>query len=183
MSQNNTLKRVIVSIIFIPAILALCYFGGIPFMIFILGIGLLSFYEFMKFSKLKMNNPQITFGLVSVFVIILNSFFNKLEFYDLLILIIISHSIIELFRNKGSAIYNLGVTLLGIFYTGFFSSTIVSIREYFNFYDKGGFLIISMIITIWVCDSAAFFGGINLGKHKLFPRVSPKKSWEGAVFG
>lgn len=183
MSQNNTLKRVIVALIFIPAILALCYFGGIPFMLFILGIGLLSFYEFMKFSKLKMNNPQITFGLVSVFVIILNSLLNKLEYYDLLILIIISHSIIELFRNKGSAIYNLGVTLLGIFYTGFFSSTIVSIREYFNFYDNGGFLIISMIITIWVCDSAAFFGGINLGKHKLFPRVSPKKSWEGAVFG
>ena len=35
----------------------------------------------------------------------------------------------------------------------------------------------------YLLDSAAFFGGSALGKHKLFPRVSPNKSWEGAVFG
>jgi phosphatidate cytidylyltransferase len=44
-------------------------------------------------------------------------------------------------------------------------------------------LIVSIFASIWICDSAAFFGGTALGKHKLFPRVSPNKSWEGAVFG
>ncbi|MFB3056342.1 MAG: phosphatidate cytidylyltransferase, partial [Ignavibacteriaceae bacterium] len=44
-------------------------------------------------------------------------------------------------------------------------------------------LIISIFASIWICDSAAFFGGTSLGKHKLFPRVSPNKSWEGAIFG
>ncbi|MFZ1281640.1 MAG: phosphatidate cytidylyltransferase, partial [Ignavibacteriaceae bacterium] len=47
----------------------------------------------------------------------------------------------------------------------------------------GGYLIISIFASIWICDSAAFFGGTALGKHKLFHRVSPKKSWEGAIFG
>ena len=50
-------------------------------------------------------------------------------------------------------------------------------------YTQGGLLIISIFASIWICDSAAFFGGTALGKHKLFPRVSPNKSWEGAIFG
>ena len=94
---------------------------------------------------------------------------------------------IELFRNKGSVVKNLGATFLGILYIGLFSSTLIAIREFYpntnDLYFKGGYLIISMVATIWVCDSAAFFGGTALGKHKLFPRISPNKSWEGALFG
>jgi phosphatidate cytidylyltransferase len=37
--------------------------------------------------------------------------------------------------------------------------------------------------SIWVCDSAAYFAGRAFGRHRLFERVSPKKSWEGAVAG
>ena len=44
-------------------------------------------------------------------------------------------------------------------------------------------LVISILASIWMGDSAAYYFGTALGKHKLFPRVSPKKSWEGAIFG
>ena len=40
-----------------------------------------------------------------------------------------------------------------------------------------------MLVIPWVCDSAAYFGGKALGKHKFAPAISPKKTWEGAVFG
>ena len=43
-------------------------------------------------------------------------------------------------------------------------------------------LLMSAVAT-WVCDSAALFGGMRFGKHKLAPLVSPKKTWEGAVCG
>ncbi len=60
-------------------------------------------------------------------------------------------------------------------------------REFYpantDLYINGAYLIISILASIWIGDSAAYFGGINLGKHKLFPRVSPNKSWEGAIFG
>ncbi|MCH7516921.1 MAG: phosphatidate cytidylyltransferase, partial [Bacteroidetes bacterium] len=88
------------------------------------------------------------------------------------------------FRNKNSAIITLGTTLLGILYFGMFAYTLLSIREFYQFnYTQGGLLIISIFASIWICDSAAFFGGTSLGKHKLFTRVSPNKSWEGALFG
>ena len=80
---------------------------------------------------------------------------------------------IELFRNKGSVVKNLGATFFGILYIGLFSSALIAIREFYpnvnELYPRGGFVIISMLTTIWVCDSAAFFGGTALGKHKIVP--------------
>ena len=47
----------------------------------------------------------------------------------------------------------------------------------------GGYTVIAIFASIWMCDTAAYFGGSSFGKHLLFERVSPKKTWEGAVFG
>ncbi len=43
--------------------------------------------------------------------------------------------------------------------------------------------IISILVTIWVCDSAAYFVGKSIGKHKMSKLVSPNKTWEGAIAG
>ena len=42
---------------------------------------------------------------------------------------------------------------------------------------------LAMYIFIWANDSGAYLSGVTLGKHKLFPRISPKKSWEGSIGG
>lgn len=47
----------------------------------------------------------------------------------------------------------------------------------------GAWFLLSIFVTIWICDSAAFFVGKAIGKNKLFPRHSPKKTWEGAIGG
>ena len=41
----------------------------------------------------------------------------------------------------------------------------------------------SIYIFIWINDTGAYLSGVTLGKHKLFPRISPKKSWEGSIGG
>ncbi|UCH64354.1 MAG: phosphatidate cytidylyltransferase [Ignavibacterium sp.] len=184
MSISNTAVRIIVSAIAIPAIVVVSYLGNYYFFIFILAIAIISFYEFSLFAKNKEIEANVILGILSVILIIANSFRNFIDFYALLILVVLILTIVELFRNKGSAIVNLGTTLTGIFYIGLFASALVSIREYYPAeYTRGGLLILSILFSIWICDSAAFFGGTSLGKHKMFPRVSPKKSWEGAVFG
>ena len=47
----------------------------------------------------------------------------------------------------------------------------------------GGLTIIAIFASIWMCDTAAYFGGLATGRHKLFVRASPNKTWEGAVWG
>ncbi|WKZ69117.1 MAG: phosphatidate cytidylyltransferase [Melioribacteraceae bacterium] len=187
MSGNKTGTRIIVSVAAIPFIGLAAYFGGILFLIFVLGIALISFFEFSILVKSKGTNPNLIFGLTSVVLILLNVYFDWLDFYILILLISFILLIVELYRDNNSAILNLGSTFLGIFYIGVFSASLLSIRELFNFsnqlYEQGGLLIIALFVTIWICDSAAFFLGTAFGKHKLFPRVSPKKSWEGAIAG
>ncbi|MDD3558856.1 MAG: phosphatidate cytidylyltransferase [Melioribacteraceae bacterium] len=187
MKFNNAAVRIIVSIIAIPLIIGICYLGGYYFLAFTLGIGLISFYEFSLLAKNKDAYVNSIVGFVMTAFLIINSYFVFISFHYSILIGILILLIYELFRDKSSAIINLGTTLLGIFYIGLFSSTLIGIREiYSGFsyeYQNGGLLIISMMITIWMCDSAAYFLGTAFGKHRLFPRVSPKKSWEGAVAG
>ena len=184
MSISNTAVRIIVSAIAIPVVVVVSYLGGYFFFVFVLGIAVISFYEFWLFARNKEINSNLFLGILSLIIIITNSFRNFIDFYALLLWIILILTIVELFRNKGSAINNLGSALLGVLYIGLFASALVSIREFYpEEYLQGGLLVVAILFSIWICDSAAFFGGTAFGKHKLFPRVSPKKSWEGAVFG
>ncbi len=187
MSVGNTAARVLVSIVAIPLILLVCYLGGIYFFAFVLFIGLLSFYEFILLLKNKEIYANVWLGFLGILFILINQYAYFFDFYSFLLLLIVLISASELFRNNGSALKNIGGSLLGIFYIGLFTSAILGIREFYpkvgDLYLRGGYLIISILATIWICDSAAFFGGLKFGKHKLFERISPKKTWEGAIFG
>jgi phosphatidate cytidylyltransferase len=114
---------------------------------------------------------------------------------------------IELFRGKPGALANISTTLVGALYVAFSLGAFIGIRELFvpadfpvyahfhvtgaavpddvraTIYRWGGYTVLSIFVTIWVCDSGAYFAGRAFGRHKLFPRVSPKKTWEGAVAG
>lgn len=187
MTMSNGVLRVLVSIIAIPFILAASYFGGYFFLFFVLAISIISFYEFTLLARHKNMYTNIWIGLISVFFFVINSYLKYFDNYLSLLIVVASVCIIELFRNKDSAILNLGAALLGILYIGLFSAALISIREFYSQhnenYSYGGFLIISIFASIWICDSAAYYIGTAFGKHKLFPRVSPKKSWEGAIAG
>jgi phosphatidate cytidylyltransferase len=47
----------------------------------------------------------------------------------------------------------------------------------------GGRLLILIFMIVWAADTAAYFGGKAIGKHKLSETISPKKTWEGFYFG
>ncbi len=187
MALGNTAVRILVSIVAIPALVLMAYFGSVYFLSFVLIISGISFYEYSVMAKQKGANVNINIGLLAIIFLIINQYKFFFSQYHFLIALFVMLLIYELFRNNGSAILNLGSTLLGIFYLGIFGSTLIGIREFYpnvdELYYNGGYLIISIFASIWICDSAAFFGGTALGKHKLFVRVSPKKSWEGAIFG
>jgi phosphatidate cytidylyltransferase len=185
--MGNLPTRVIAALIGIPLIVAVCLIGKLLFLVFALAIGLVSFWEYSKMLKTKQTFTNKFIGYLAVGTVIINEYKYFADYRLLFLLIILLLLIIELFRNNHSAIFNVGSTLLGIFYIGFFSSTLVSLREFYGdsafTYSQGGYLILSILVSIWICDSAAYFIGSAYGRHRLMPRVSPKKSWEGAVAG
>jgi phosphatidate cytidylyltransferase len=115
--------------------------------------------------------------------------------------------LVELFRNKGPALSNIAATVTGVCYVSLSFGSLVGLRElfvpndfpfytYFSLVDTaipeelvaqvyrwGAFTVIAVFASIWTCDSVAYFIGRKFGKHKLFERVSPNKTWEGAIGG
>src|ERR1035437_10196148 len=112
MSMSNGITRLLVALLGIPLILAACYFGKIYFLIFCLGIALLSFYEFSQFVKNKGIKVNIWLGYAAIILLVSNRYAPFFDNFNFLILFVVVISLIELFRNNGSAIYNLGGTLL-----------------------------------------------------------------------
>ncbi len=120
------------------------------------------------------------------------------------VLFLVSVCMVELLRAQGSALANAGSTVLGVGTISVFFGTLVGLRELFPFgfpvqqyfpvamageaeleqiSHWGGMTVIILFATIWICDTAAYVAGSTLGKHKLYPSVSPNKTWEGAVAG
>jgi phosphatidate cytidylyltransferase len=227
---TNLGSRVLVAVVAIPLFIAVSYYGGVAFMLLVLGIGLLGLHEFFQLAKAKGANPQTVIAMIGLVCIHLSFFHEKLELFVLpffidkggiallgklqlfltaFFLLTVVVLVIELFRNAGSIFTNAGATLFGIVYVGVFLGALTGIRELFgnefpiqlamrqfpgisslsddlvrtSTYQWGGLTIISILASIWMCDTAAYFGGLTMGRHKLFPRVSPNKSWEGSAWG
>jgi len=89
--------------------------------------------------------------------------------------------IIELFRNKETPVQNIACTLLVPFYVALPFSCI-----HFIVFATGSYsfeILLGFFLLVWANDTGAYLVGVTMGKHKLFPRISPKKSWEGAIGG
>lgn len=71
-------------------------------------------------------------------------------------------------------------TVFGALYTGFLLAYLVLIISEFS---AGTELAFAVVASVWVNDSFAFFFGSLFGRHKMAPRISPKKSWEGFFAG
>ncbi len=209
--MSNLAQRVLVGVVAIPIIVVLCLAGGPYFFGFVAIVSAVALREFYGLAAAKGAKPLVVPGIAAGFVINL-SFFVQWPMQPSLLVVtmiaaVVLFSLWELFRNDGSPLLNLSATFLGLLYVSLLFGTLIGIRQLFvpgvvplerilelgaipaastntaQLYRWGGYLVISVLVMIWICDSAAFHVGAPLGKHKLFPRVSPGKSWEGAIAG
>lgn len=114
---------------------------------------------------------------------IVNSFVVMIPYLLTVVYLFIS----ELYMNNKNAIHDWAYTMLGQMYIALPFSTI-NILAFELAADGSGIsydmmLPLSIFIFLWVNDSGAYLTGSLLGRHKLFPRISPGKSWEGSVGG
>ncbi len=78
-------------------------------------------------------------------------------------------------KDLSSAVSNLGVSLFGILYVGFLLSHVSLVRYGLN----GRVWVLFLIVTVWAGDISAYLIGSLFGRHRLYPKISPKKTLEG----
>ncbi|OQX84759.1 hypothetical protein B6D60_08795 [candidate division KSB1 bacterium 4484_87] len=181
-------SRVLVAIFGAPLIIFLLLHGKLPFVFLILFINLVAQYEFYQLTEHKKMLPLKIWGLLITVFVTFSFYYYGLKWLWLILLIAFYGILLtELFRNNESATMNVSASVWGIIYPAVFFGFMILIRELPNElgidYIAGGKWLLLMLVTIWICDTAAYFIGKAIGKHKLFYRVSPNKTIEGAVAG
>lgn len=183
---TRTITGIVLVLIILSAILASEYSYAVMFMA-ILTIGLIELSNFYKKSEIQPNKwlsflTSIALFGISFFVakgIIEPKYF--LAILPMFLLILIS----ELYRKKPKPLENIALTIFSIVYLALPLSMVSflvfpAIISGVNYSPK---FLIALFVIIWTYDSGAYLFGVTLGKHRLFERISPKKSWEGAIGG
>ena len=89
--------------------------------------------------------------------------------------------LIEIFRTTSNPTRNLAMNFFCIFYVGGLLSTLIGLRNLDTLHST--YFTLTMVLSIWICDSAAFYFGSKWGRKKILPSISPKKSWVGCIAG
>jgi phosphatidate cytidylyltransferase len=182
------LIRIISSIVAIPLLLIFIILGGIPLRCAVLFLSLVGMGELYKAVSGKLKPVHfVGFALELVYAYCMYKLNFKagisceyVYFFDIMFAVIIAMLLVLMilvFGHKTNTITDGAITIFGFFYVGVLLSLICEIREYSLIYAWLPF------IFAFGSDTGAYFVGSAIGKHKLTPELSPKKSVEGAIGG
>lgn len=182
--------RSIWGILFVTVLTGSILIGSYTFASLFLVLSGFALREFYALCRKAGYSPQVYSGLVSGAAIFVLSYFvaqKSLTFntFNYLLPLIYAIPVYELFRKKKEPLANIALTSFGII----FVSIPFSLLNFLAFHNAQGMpvydyaLLISLFVFIWTGDSGAYIFGVRFGRHRLFERISPKKSWEGLVGG
>jgi len=186
------LKRIATAAVLIPIVLVLVLRAPVPLVALVAAlVALLTVHEFLKLTESYGVRPLgiPTYGFVAGFFLLLainvgaeTPLFSMGKF---LISLAFAAAIapflfltITMRRNNMSGAYPAAAAAVFAFtYIALPLGMLVQLRQQWS----GGFLLLYLLLVVWSGDIFAYFVGKSIGRHLMAPRISPKKTWEGAA--
>lgn len=188
--MKNLLARILSGGIFVLLTLGSILLGKYTFVSVFALLLAYTLYEFYRICRGGGNNPQTWLGILVALYLFISFFLfeqkivGEIVFFGLIPLLFLS-PVIELFSKNEHPIQNIAYTFMGIIYIAIpfsifnFILTPIDIEPQRYMPE----VLIGLFFIIWANDSWAYLIGSWLGKTKMLERVSPKKTWEGAIGG
>lgn len=197
--MKNLILRATTGSIYVALICFSILMGGWAFLIFFSIITVLALTEFFRMTNSlsgegRFNHTlEVIIGLLLFlwvgvqYMIILPLSDKDILWFGWMIILplcavfplyLLLRPVLQLYKKGKSPINQLAYSYLGLIYI----ALPMSLMPYI-YMSNGKFILLGMFVMIWLSDTGAFLVGSAIGKHKLFPRISPKKSWEGFIGG
>ncbi len=193
--MKNLLLRSLTGIVYVGVILGAITLGGWWFVGFVCLFTTLALVEFYGLTNATAGgeNPSslivdvagglvLAFGLSTLNTADASPLSAKVlggTFFLLYLLYLLVRQVMQLYSREQSPLNNLAFSFMGQMYI----ALPLGLLSMFYTLPDGQALLIAMFVMIWLNDTGAFIVGSLIGKHKMFPRISPKKSIEGLVGG
>jgi phosphatidate cytidylyltransferase len=176
-------QRFLVVLVLLPIGIIAIVLGGLYFsllMSIFIGLAAWEYANLFRKGDFEPSGFMIIFG--SLLLAFLQTFYGSeyhLPAFAFLILISMFIHMVSFEEGRDKSATDFAITLSGIFYIGFLGSHFVGMRAL----DNGVWWVLVILPAIWLADMGGYFIGKAIGKRKLSPRLSPKKTWEGYIGG
>jgi phosphatidate cytidylyltransferase len=173
------MKRILTAVVLIPLVLALVFLGR-PWMItlFTAALAALAAWEFMGMAEqggIKPPRIAVVVALTALFVGNFNYPDQTADLFGALSLGLLVYCTFS--SGRELVLADAAVSVFCFFYTGLTLLALPALREQAN----GPSLVTFLLCVVWAGDTVALYVGRALGRHKLAPRLSPNKTWEGSM--
>lgn len=176
-------QRLIVAILLIPLGIAAIMSGG--WVLTITAVVVLGFaaFEYARIFRMGGFHPSVIVLLIGITALVVSRHVNGFGTSDLVlgavILFSMAAQVVGYEKGGNTSALDFNITLGGVLYIGWLGAYLISVRDL----PYGEWWLLLVLPSCWMIDGAAYFVGSSIGKHKMSPRVSPKKTWEGYLGG
>lgn len=181
-SQFKTLlTRTISGAIFVALVVGSFFLPVYAQFILFTFFAVLAVYEYVTIVETAGVKAQKLMSVLITVLMIMGAYFMKCMEISWLVAFICMYLVlaIELFRKEENPFNNIVHTLLPVFWVAV-PFTMAGVDNAFFDHEES---VLALFILIWSSDTFAYCGGSLFGKHKMFERISPKKTWEGFAIG
>ena len=177
MKLKSLLLRSVSGLVYVGLIIGSIFWGQLPFTFLAILFGILAVIEFENICE-GYSSSTLLLRLVDIAGVVCLAFAWTGYTLPIWLGFMICRLVMELYAKSSAPIQCLAISMMSQLYIGLPLGIMTFIA-----YSYGLHFVLAIFLMIWINDTGAFLVGSSIGKHRLFERISPKKSWEGFFGG
>ena len=178
--MSSLASRIVVTVIGLPIVLGLVWLGDLWLLGLAAVVALIALHEFVEMTRPL--RPLVLAAYLGALALLVGATLGGTPWLlgGFLLTLLLAFVLYGLGATRQPATVAVGATMLGTTWVGLGLAHVLLLRE---LPEDGRLALFTVLLAVFAADTAAFFVGRLLGRHKLAPTLSPRKTWEGLAAG